>query len=90
MKKILLLPVISILLFCAPVFADLVKGANAVLKEDYATALKEFKPNAEKGDAYAQYSLGYIYSNGLGVTQDYKTAVKWYTLENEFFYKNYA
>ena len=34
---------------------------------------------AEQGYAEAQYILGYMYSKGLGVTQDYKEAVKWYT-----------
>ncbi len=33
--------------------------------------------------ANAQYNLGVMYENGEGVTQDYKTAVKWYTLAAE-------
>ena len=32
---------------------------------------------AEQGDAFAQFSLGVMYSGG--VIQDYKEAVKWYT-----------
>ena len=35
-------------------------------------------PLAEHGDAGAQYHLGYIYANGLGVAQDYSKAVKWW------------
>jgi TPR repeat protein len=35
-------------------------------------------PLAEAGDAYAQYILGVIYSNGIGVKQDYVEAVIWY------------
>jgi TPR repeat protein len=77
MKKILLLPFISILLFCAPAFADFAKGFDAAQKGDFVTALKEWKPLAEKGDAGAQYNLGIMYDNGQGVTQDYKAAVKW-------------
>ena len=34
---------------------------------------------ANKGDAYAQYSLGEMYYFGDGVPKDYKEAVKWYT-----------
>ena len=33
---------------------------------------------AEQGDAFAQFSLGVMYGNGMGVTQDYKEADKWY------------
>ena len=38
-------------------------------------------PNRET--AVAQYNLGVMYDNGQGVPQDYKTAVKWYTLAAE-------
>ena len=58
--------------------ADFDKGLDAYDRGDYATALREFKPLAEQGDAYAQYNLGVMYDNGQGVTQDYKTAVKWF------------
>ena len=33
---------------------------------------------AEQGSAGAQHNLGFSYSNGQGVPQDYKQAVKWY------------
>jgi TPR repeat protein len=83
MKKILLLPVLSILLFCAPALAEFAKGFDAYQNKDYAAALKEWKPLAEQGDAGAQYSLGWMYDNGLGVFQYYKAAVKWYRLAAE-------
>ena len=38
---------------------------------------------AEQGDATSQFELGYMYSNGQGVLQDYKTAFKWFTLAAE-------
>ena len=59
------------------------KGLIAYYSGDYATALSEWKPLAEQGDAVAQYNLGLMYDNGYGVSQDYKTAVKWYTLAAE-------
>ena len=59
------------------------KGLDAYEKGDYATALKEWTPLAEGGDAVAQYNLGLMYRNGQGVPQDDKTAVKWYTLSAE-------
>lgn len=33
---------------------------------------------AEKGDAGAQFSLGFMYSNGKGVPKDYTEAAKWF------------
>ena len=58
-------------------FADYTKGLDAYLKEDYATALKEFKPLAEKGNAEAQAMLSYMYRSGKGVLGDDVEAVKW-------------
>ena len=63
--------------------ADFQKGVAAYDSGDFATALREWRPLAEKGDADAQFNLGVMYSKGQGVPQDYKTAVKWYTLAAE-------
>ena len=49
-------------------------------RQDYATALRLWKPLADKGNGAAQFYLGVMYSNGWGVAQDYKEAVKWYRL----------
>ena len=54
------------------------KGLTAYNKEDDATALKIWRPLAEKGYAKAQYYLGIMYNYGQGVLKDYKEAVKWY------------
>jgi hypothetical protein len=59
---------------------DFQKGFTAFEKGDYATALREFEPLAEQGDADAQYRLGWMYEKGEGVPQNDKTALKWYTL----------
>ena len=63
-----------------PSSADFQKGLDAAQKGDFATALREWKPLAEQGVAFAQYNLGVMYANGQGVPQNYKTAVKWYRL----------
>ena len=60
--------------------ADLQKGLDAANRGDYATALRELKPLAEQGNAYAQNNLGSMCDKGIGVPQDNKTAVKWYKL----------
>jgi len=58
--------------------ADFKTGLDAYQRADYATALQEWRPLAEKGDANAQYNLGLLYNQGLGVQQDFKAAADWY------------
>ena len=59
------------------------KGAIAALRGDFATSSRKWTPLAKQGNADAQYNLGLIYRNGWGVSQDYKTTVKWYRLAAE-------
>ena len=59
------------------------KCSAAYEKGDYETALREFKPLANRGNAFAQYNLGQMYRDGEGVPQNDKTAVKYYTLAAE-------
>ena len=63
--------------------ADFQKGLAAAQRGDFATALREWTPLAEQGDATAQNNLGVMYDKGEGVPQDDKTAVKWWTLAAE-------
>ena len=51
------------------------KGVTAYQRNDYQTALKEFKPLAAKGDAMAQFYLGRMYMQGLGIQPDYNKAI---------------
>ncbi len=51
----------------------------AYQRGDYATAIRELRLLCEQGNANAQFSLGAMYRNGLGVPQDYAEAVKWYS-----------
>jgi TPR repeat protein len=62
---------------------DFDKGLAAYEAGDYATALSEWTPLAEQGDANAQGNLGHMYSNGQGVTQDHAEAVKWFRMAAE-------
>jgi uncharacterized protein len=57
---------------------DFDKGLAAAQSGDFETALKEWRPLAEQGNADAQYNLGWMYSSGTGVPQDYTQAVEWY------------
>ena len=90
---------LSLLLVGVCYAQDFQKGNDAYVKKDYATALREWRPLAERGDARAlreirlladqgnvsaQASLGDMYYNGWGViTKDNKEGLKWYRLAAE-------
>ena len=85
MNRLLILPVLLLTLLVAnsAFSADYQKGLDAAQSGDFAIALREWISLSEQGDADAQFNLGVMYSNGTGVLQDYKTAVKWYKLDAE-------
>ena len=58
-------------------------GFSAAQKGDVLTAFQIFKPLAEQGNPPAQYFIGWMYENGQGVAQDYKSAIKWYSHASE-------
>ena len=66
----------------APVLAGPYEdGTAAYDKDDYATAIRLWRPLADQGNAKAQNNLGIMYVRGdQGVPQDYALAVKWYRL----------
>jgi len=66
------------MLVIAPSHAGLQEGLIAYGKADYATAEKELKPLAEKGNAQAQNTLGRMYSLGQGGTRDARGAAEWF------------
>ena len=70
--------VLSIMCLAAPAWADLNAGEKAYQSGDYATALREWQPLAELGQAVAQYQLGLLYANGKGVTKDDAKARQWF------------
>lgn len=47
-------------------------------RSNYATSLKIWLAEAEKGDVEAAYYVGKLYEGGLGTEPDYKTAATWY------------
>jgi TPR repeat protein len=74
-----------LLVFAAAIFWGLAgcassnyeKGIRLYKPDNIAAAESELRPRAEQGDAEAQFNLGSLYYQGLGVSQDYKEAVKW-------------
>src|SRR3954464_3692570 len=58
---------LALVLGCAAVQAGTPEGYEAGRRGDYATALREFQPAAEKGDRDAQLALADMYLRGYGV-----------------------
>ena len=54
------------------------EGLAAHQAGDYDTALKEWRPLAEQGNAITQYNLALMYKNGEGIAEDNVEAAKWY------------
>ncbi len=63
-----------------PARADFDSGFSAYMRGDYAAALREFRFLASQGHAEAQYTLGYMHANGLGLPKRPALAAKWYRL----------
>jgi uncharacterized protein len=59
-------------------WANFQAGEDAYLREDYETALSEWRPLAEQGHAEAQNMMGYMYRFGEGLPQDFEQARQWY------------
>lgn len=54
------------------------QGDGGVI-QDYSEAADQFRKAALKGNAKAQFKLGYLFSKGQGVMQDYALSAKWLT-----------
>ncbi len=67
-----------LLVLLAPARADFVDGLAAYDGGDYETAVTEWRPLAEAGDADAQVALAGLYATGNGVKRDLGHAVRWY------------
>jgi len=53
-------------------------GNVAWARNDFATALRHWRPLAEQGNGDAQVNIGTLYQYGDGVPQDYGEALRWY------------
>ena len=59
------------------------RGYDYAAKGEYLKAFQVWEPLAEKGDEWAQYSLGVMYRDGLGVKENDILAEKWTRLSAE-------
>ena len=67
-----------LLLIAMPARADMDGAWAAYDRGDYQTAANLFRPEAEQGNADAQYMMGAIYNDGDIGPRDYATAADWY------------
>jgi len=65
------------LMLVAPVQAGTEEGIAAFEAGDYERAYRELEPEAEAGDAEAQYYLGGMYWQGNGIEKDLQQARNW-------------
>src|SRR5579885_395781 len=56
---------------------------TALDKKDYATALRQLRALAERGDVRAQRELGRMYAKGEGVAKDEAESAKWFNFAKE-------
>ncbi len=81
MKRLLLSIFAVLLLTVGTGWAGSFEDADAAYKRgNYAEAVKWLRLLAAHGHTSAQYNLGVMYANGLGVAQDYVHAHMWFNL----------
>ena len=52
----------------------------SLIPTNFAEAATEYRQDALRGDANAQFELGWLYFQGLGVAEDNAVALRWFTL----------
>ncbi len=72
-----------VFMLASPVLADFQAGLDAYERGDYHTAMKEWRPLANQGDASAQYHLGVLYERAQGIPRDYQEALRLHRLAAE-------
>ena len=58
--------------------AELDDAVAAAHRGDYAAALRRLSSLADKGDARAQFDIGFMHAYGWGVARDAAAAIPWY------------
>jgi TPR repeat protein len=58
--------------------ADFDVGMAAYERGDFTTAMTEWLPTADPGDAEAQFQVGVLYSYGDGIEEDDAKTLYWY------------
>lgn len=69
---------LGVLLCGLPLRADVAAGMRAFQNKDYKAAFNEWRKAAETGQPEAEFDLGVLYAQGLGVARDLTQAEQWY------------
>lgn len=78
-KLFLFLLTIIVIHLNPPARADqLEEGKTAFLRQEYQKAYALLLPPAEGGNTFAQTSIGYMLSQGLGIIKNEREAIRWY------------
>ena len=83
MRTATMLLALVVVFVAVPAWAGFQAGKEAYYRGDYDTALKEWRPLAEQGDAKPQNALGVLYREGKGVSQNFREALRWFHLAAE-------
>lgn len=70
--------VFSTILGSAPAVASVTHGTEAFRNGDFTTAVGEFQGPAYNGDPVAQYYMGVLYTDGLGVRRSIGDGLMWF------------
>lgn len=78
MRRVIVLVWLLLAAAVAPAVADLGQGLAAFQRGDYVAAMAAWRLPAEAGDANAQFYIGGLHQQGLGVPKDGFEASRWY------------
>lgn len=79
-RRCLRLVAVALVAFCVSAAAaqDFAAGMRAHLAKDYAESRRIFHKLAEAGNVRAEFMMGTIYEQGLGVPKNLAEAARWY------------
>src|SRR5262249_33444658 len=75
--------IVSLVLTTATTSGPIEDAETANERGDYTTAMRLYRPLAERGNASAQVGLGVLYEHGQGIDRSFEEAAKWYRLAAE-------
>jgi V8-like Glu-specific endopeptidase len=77
-NRVLALLILGLGLVAPVAAAELDEAVAAARGGEYATALRRLSPLAEKGDARAQFDIGFMHAYGWGLQRNPAEALTWY------------
>ena len=78
LRRVIASAVVALILSGTAVAGAWEDGWEAYDRGEYATALRLWRPLAEKGFIAVQMNVGSMYASGLGVQKDHAVAAAWY------------